>query len=368
MQSETNTENKDDVITKLTLAEKVLDYARWAPSGDNTQCWRFKLIDETTFIIYANDTRDSVVYDLDGHSSHLAHGALLETIEIAASAFKHNVKIESDFSDDMNFTYTVSLLADEHINTSSLLPYIKTRAVQRRAMGTQPLSISEKSELEGSLPEGYSIKWFETKQDKKSIAKLNFCNAKTRLTMPEAFEVHKHIIEWKTQFSETKIPEQALGVDWVTARMMEWLFGGWNRVKFANNFLAGTWLPRIQLDYIPSIKSSAHFAIIADHEASTPEDFILAGRAVQSFWLTAAKLQLGFQPEQTPVIFSRFIRNNLTFTKDQSVVNNAIKGKAMFDSLIPQSENAVFLGRLGRSALPASRSIRLPLSELINKD
>lgn len=351
----------------LMLAEKVIDFARWAPSGDNAQCWRFKLIDENNFIVNATDTRESVVYDLDGHSSHLAHGILLETIEIAASHFKHSVSIDSDFSDESQIKFTVSLLPDDTVDTSSLIPYIKTRTVQRRAMGTQALSANEKSELEGSLPQGYSIKWFETKEDKKSIAKLNFCNAKTRLTMPEAFEVHKNLIDWNKQFSETKIPEQALGVDWITARMMQWLFGSWNRVKFANNFLAGTWLPRIQLDYIPSLKSSAHFAIIAESEPFTAEEFASAGSAVQRFWLTSAKLQLGFQPEQTPVIFARYLRNNLTFTQDESVNNNALKGKEMFDSLIPNSENTVFLGRLGRTPLQSSRSTRRPLSELIQK-
>ena len=40
-----------------------------------------------------------------------------------------------------------------------------------------------------------------------------FRNAKLRLTMREAFEVHRSVIEWNAQFSEDKIPDQVVGVD-----------------------------------------------------------------------------------------------------------------------------------------------------------
>jgi len=278
------------------------------------------------------------------------------------------VNVEADYSDDTQLQFFVSLTPDASIEVNELAPYVKTRTVQRRAMGVQALTTTEKAQLEQQLPEGYRVQWFESKDDKLAIAKLNFCNAKTRLTMFEAYKVHKEIIEWNQRYSESKIPEQALGVDWLTARMMQSLFKSWSRVKFANNFLAGTFLPRIQLDFIPSIKSAAHFALVADKPPETPEDYIEAGKALQRFWLMATKLQLGFQPEQTPVIFSRYIDKNLQFTEDEAVNKNAQKGKAMFETIVDQPSHTVFLGRLGRSTAPHSRSIRKPLSELIISD
>ena len=73
-------------------AEQILDLARWAPSGDNTQPWRFEIIDEHHLIVHAFDTRDHCVYDLDGRPSQIALGALLETIAIAASV--HGLRAE----------------------------------------------------------------------------------------------------------------------------------------------------------------------------------------------------------------------------------------------------------------------------------
>lgn len=356
--------------SELSMREKVLEYARWAPSGDNTQCWRFKLDpdNEMAFTIDAYDTRDHVVYDKDGHASHLAHGMLLETLCIGASDYGLEAEIESDLSDESHIQFHVTLKENSKITPSSLVPYIKTRTVQRRPMGSRELTQAEKTELEASLPDNFDIQWFESFEEKLAIAKLNFRNAKTRLTMKEAFYVHQEIIDWGKQFSETKVPEQALGVNWITARLMQPLFKSWERMQFANNFLAGTILPRIQLDFIPSLRSSAHFAILAKEEPKSVAEYIEAGRAIQKFWLTSAKLGFGFQPEQTPVIFASFLRNNIEFTETQSVIDNAQKGKALFDTIVTDSDKAVFLGRIGRSASPKSRSTRRPLSELIVKE
>lgn len=348
-----------------SLAEKILDIARWAPSGDNMQTWQFEVLTNDSFIVWGTDTREHCVYDSDGHSSHLAHGILLETISLAASHFGYKIDVDYNLEDPKKIKLSIKLIQDETINKDSLFHYIKSRTVQRRAMGARALQQFEKEQLENSLPNGYSIQWFESFSDKLSIAKLNFCNAKTRLTMPEAFQTHKEIIDWHQQFSETKIPEQAIGVNWSTARLMQWMFKSWQRVKFVNTYLAGTILPRVQLDFIPSIRSSAHIALKAKQPPQSIQEYIEAGRAIQRFWLTSAQLGLGFQPEQTPVIFAKYIREGIEFTDDIQVRNNAIKGKAMFEKIVSDSNNVAFLARVGRSESPKSRSLRKPLADLL---
>jgi len=351
----------------MTLAEQVLNIARWAPSGDNSQCWRFELLDDHQFIIYAHDTRNDIVYDLDGHSSHIAHGILLETIEIAASGFGYKVNITSYLSDEVLLKFKVKLIKDLAIDQSPLFSFIKSRTVQRRNMGTKMLTVKEKAKLESSLPQGFRVTWHETAKQKRSFAWLNFVNAKTRLTMKEAFEVHKNIIDWHQQFSETKIPEQALGIDWLTARLMQWLFKSWSRVQFFNQFFAGTYAPRLQLDFIPGIRCSSHFTISCNKSVINIADYIEAGRVVQRFWLTSESLNLGFQPSYTPLVFSRYLDKKIEFTQDQNVIENAIKSNQLFNELVRDPEKVVFMGRLGRSKPPKSRSTRLSLDTLILK-
>jgi hypothetical protein len=58
----------------MTALEQILDLARWAPSGDNTQPWRFVIEADNRVAVHGRDTRDHCVYDLDGHASQVALG------------------------------------------------------------------------------------------------------------------------------------------------------------------------------------------------------------------------------------------------------------------------------------------------------
>ena len=362
-----NKVDEEQPQANLTLAEQVLDLARWAPSGDNAQSWRFKLKDETSFVILASDTSEHCVYDADRHSSHIAHGMLLETIHIAASQYQCKIKYDIDDSDVSLTKIHVSLIQDESIVTNDLAQYIKIRSVQRRPMGSRALTDKEQQILQSCLPEGFHLQWFNSFKEKFTIAKLNFINAKTRLSMKEAYEVHREIIEWNAQFSKTKIPDQALGVDWATARLMQWMFESWQRVSFMNKYLAGTLAPRINLDFIPSMRCSCHFLIKQDKPPQTAKGYIEVGKIIQRFWLTATKLGLGFQPELTPIIFAKYLRQGLNFTQQFEVIENAVRGKALFESVVSNSEKVIFLGRLGRSEIPKSRSTRKDLKDLVIK-
>ena len=114
---------------------RILDLARWAPSGDNTQPWRFEIVGDHLIRVFGTDTRDHILYDYDGHASHIAHGALLETMRIAASGFGLTAHwtILSD-GEDRNPIYNVDLAADLAIVRDPLFAYIESRMVQRRPM------------------------------------------------------------------------------------------------------------------------------------------------------------------------------------------------------------------------------------------
>ncbi|WP_207061015.1 ThiF family adenylyltransferase [Motiliproteus sp. SC1-56] len=356
-------------FTPRTPAEKVLDMARWAPSGDNTQPWRFELLDEKRFVIHGSDTRDTVVYDLDGRPSQLALGTLLESVDIAASAqgLKAQVTTRSD-ADERTPTFDVALHAADAVTPDPLAPYLPVRTAQRRAMSSRPLTQAEKHALEACLPAGYRIRWFEGWEGRWQAARLMFANAKVRLTMPEAYPVHRDIIDWERQFSDDRIPEGAVGTDPVTGKLMRWAMGSWERVRFLNRYFLGTLPPRIQLELIPGLRCAAHMALVAPAPPATLEDNLGAGRAVQRFWLTATRLGLCLQPEMTPLIFARYLREGRTFTHAQDVVSRAQRCRDQFDQLLGEAaDKAVFMGRLGESALPPSRSTRPGLDSLLVK-
>src|SRR5574343_943805 len=142
----------------------------------------------------------------------------------------------------------------------------------------------KKSSCEGLLPldapgDLFTVQLFERFRDRKKIAKLLWDNAYIRLTCPEAFPVHQSIIEWGARFSKDRIPEEAVGVDPMTAKLMRWVMQSWQRGEFFNRYLLGTVAPRIQLDYLPALLCATHLLIKPEATPSRLEDWVLLGRS-----------------------------------------------------------------------------------------
>ncbi|HKJ08198.1 MAG TPA: ThiF family adenylyltransferase [Gammaproteobacteria bacterium] len=351
-----------------STVEKVLEAARWAPSGDNAQPWRFEITGEHTFVVHGHDTRDHCVYDLQGHASQLALGALLETARIAAST--HGLAMEVERRTDTPVegpTFDVRLVPDGDATPDPLAPYVRVRTVQRRAMQLRRLSARERAALEAAVGDGYAVKWMESFGERLAATRLIFRNAGLRLTLPEAYPVHRDIIEWGVRFSEDRMPAAAIGLDPMTLKLTRWAMARRKRIEFLNRYLGGTLLPRLQLELVPGLACAGHFLLLGPERPAGVDDFVAAGGAMQRFWLTAAQLGLQLQPEMTPLIFDEYVRDEVRFSADPSMIDRARAVAAQLRSLVGEAdaERAVFMGRIGAGAAPKARSVRLPLKALL---
>ncbi len=353
-------------MSGLSVLEQVLDLARWAPSGDNTQVWRFELLGPLHVAVHCYDTREHCVYDLDGHPSQISYGALFETLAIAASG--HGLRADIDRrldSPEQRPVFDVRLVPDAAIKPSPLISAITRRSVQRRPMSTRPLTDAEKQALQASVGDQYAVMWLEGFKTRLRTARLMFNNAKLRLTMPEAYETHRKIIHWGVTHSPDRVPDQALGVDAMTLKLMKWAMVSWKRLSTMNR-LMGTAAPRMQMDFIPGLACAAHFVIKARRQPVTIDDYVAAGRALQRFWLTVTDLGLQMQPEMTPLIFSKYVREQTHFT--DTVVLHGLAASLERESaalVFNDSHFPVYMGRVGAGKAPAARSERKPLSELM---
>lgn len=353
--------------TPQGLMEELLALARWAPSGDNTQPWRFEIRDTRHLVIHGFDTRDHVIYDLQGHASQLALGALLETLEIAARARGHDCQIQRRLdTPETTPCFDIRLTTRDSPVPEPLAAHIKARCTNRFPLSRKPLLPRDRAALEASLGAGYRVIWLEGRDGLRRMARLLYDNAYIRLTTPEAYPVHRQIIQWNSQYSEDRLPDQALGMDPLGLKLMRWALGSWRRVHFLNTYLGGTLLPRLQMDVRPALGCAAHFVIIANKPVRHLDDHIAGGRAVQRFWLTATGQGLQFQPELTPLIFAGYVREQVEFTRHQPSIERAMRLTRELQGLIGTDalESAVFMGRIGYGPAPAARSLRLPLAAL----
>lgn len=349
------------------VVEQILDLARWAPSGDNTQPWRFEILNERHVVVHGFDTRENCLYDLNGFGSQIAHGALLETLSIAATGFGLRAEISRRRgSPETCPLYDVQLSTDEQAQANPLLPFIEHRCTQRRSFRMRPLSLNEKQVLTASVGNSYTILWIDGWRRRWAMAKLLFASARIRLTIPEAYDVHRAAIQWNACHSEGRIPDAAIGLDPLTLKLMRWAMGSWERVNFLNSYLAGHLLPRIELDLLPALRCAGHFVLLRNDMPQGIEDYVDAGRAVQRFWLTATKLGLQVQPEMTPLIFARYVNQGIPLTQIMSATQRAKELATELERLIGEPPaRAVFMGRIGHGQPPRARSMRLPLADLL---
>lgn len=345
----------------------ILDAARWAPSGDNTQPWRFEVISDQKVIVHGHDTRDHCVYDLEGEASQISLGCLLQTMEIAASEFGWAMHLQRQAQHPPERpTFEVTFDAAAGVSPSPLIDSIRRRTVQRRPLSTRPLTLNEKAALEDALGTNYSVQWLEGRALRWAAAKLMFRNAKLRLTMHEAYQVHSSIIEWGATESQDRVPDRSLGVNGAALGVMKFAMQSWPRVQFLNRWMAGTLLPRIQMDLIPAWACAAHAVIKARQAPNSIDDFTAAGQAVQRFWLTATGLGLQQQPEMTPLIFARYARRGIAFTKDVALTASAKVLADTFAQLVDSdADRCVWIGRVGEGQPATARSTRLPLNRLV---
>jgi nitroreductase len=344
----------------------ILDLARWAPSGDNTQVWRFEVLGPDHVLVHAHDTRADCVYDLDGHPSQISIGALLETMSIAASAHgrRADARRRPKSAPDAP-KFDVWLVPDESVVASPLVHAIEKRTVQRRPMRTRALTNYEKRMMEQALGPAYEVAWLESFGERLRAARLMYNNARLRLSMPEAFEVHRRIIHWGVSTSPDRVPDRALGVDAATLKLMKWAMVDWRRMSLVNRLL-GTWAPRLQMDFVPGIACAAHFVLKARQAPAGIDDYIEAGRALQRFWLTLTSLGLYMQPEMTPLIFSKYVREQRRFTGADKLHGLAARLEREARELVfTDALHPVYMGRIGAGPAPTARSERLPLEQLL---
>ena len=208
--------------------ERILDLARWAPSGDNSQPWRFKIVGEDKLIVDIRVEGEKLnIYDYaDGRPTLLSAGFLLETISIAASRFGRAMQwayhgSNNCESDGTHHQIEVTLRRDDDaLGEDPLYPYVAIRSVDRRAYRTIPLTAEQKATLKCAVGEEFDIQWFETFSERSRTAWLNARATDIRLRLHEAYVVHDRIIDWDHPFSRDGVPAKAIGFDPITLRLM----------------------------------------------------------------------------------------------------------------------------------------------------
>lgn len=348
----------------------ILELARWAPSGDNSQPWTFRLAADDIIEIDCVDQGDTDVYDFDGRPTLLTLGFLIESMAIAASKF--GAAIDWTYRAAGAHLHRVEVrVRPQPVAVDALLGLLKTRSVERGRYRRDPLTAEQKRSLSDALGASLALRWFETPAEKLAIARINARASHIRLSIPEAYAVHRRILDWSGQHSADGVPATAIGLDPLALRCMQWTMRTWQRVAFMNRFLGGTRLPQLEMDILPGTYCAAHFMVFQRPAAGECAPRLIAsGRALQRFWLSATALGLVLQPSLAPLCFAWYAQHGRRFTADVRMDQEAraVRQALMLAAGARAGDGElVFMGRIGvpRASAPGPRSVRKPLDQLM---
>lgn len=352
----------DDAITRI------LELARWAPSGDNAQPWRFQRLAGEEVRIDTRDQSQECIYERDGRCGLIAIGMLLETVRLAATTVGRLAEIiRLPGGNPRAPTFVVTFRRDASMRSDPLAGRIRERVVHRGPYATRALRLDEIALLEQAVGPGFRLH-IAGGRSRWRWARLNQRAAILRLDTREGWELTKQIIEWDASFSADRIPDQATGVPrfmlgMVRHQLSTW---SWERTHFMNRYLGGTLAPRMMLEWWPGMRCAAHLALHAVEPDDSPDGWLRAGAAIQRLWLQATALGLRHQPSATPLVFARYARDGLVFSQDPRAISHAhniadeVRRLLGADAL----ERVVWMGRIGEAPPPSARSTRLDLSVL----
>lgn len=357
--------------SRSSVTERILDHARWAPSGDNGQPWRFHVRSESTIKVHVKDEFDHDLYDRDGDFSLVSTGFLLENMRLAAADEGRAIDWRYCRISAHEHEITVDLRASKAIAKDPLVRFIQARSTNRFPYLAQPLTTSQKSALEACIGESLELIWYESLEDRLSIARLNAMATDIRLRCREAHDVHRRVIDFDSSYSPTGIPARAVGLNSAVLRVMRWAMRDFERVQTVNRIL-GTGAARLEMDLLPGLMCGAHF-MIAFRQPPRPEErgeaLLRAGEEIQRFWLKATHLGLAMQPGNAPIIFGSYGEREHPFTDSEDLRARAreLARRVSDVSKGLPARAIVFAGRIGtpRSTKAGPRSVRRTLGELI---
>jgi hypothetical protein len=252
---------------------------------------------------------------------------------------------------------------------SDLFIEITQRSVDRRPFKISALTDYQKNGLSASLDQGMQVQWYDSLSSRLRIAGLSALATNIRLTIPEAFEVHRSIVDWENQESDWAIPSRSLGLDPLTLQLTRWSMASWSRTRLMNALQAPSFAS-LQMDFLPGMFCASYFAIRLKGRSSERDPSLVqtiqAGQAIQRFWLTATKLGLVMQPCVAILAFWTYAATRQEFTVFRKAQNKAQKLAIGARAIFGENDEIIFLGRIGRPRSQSpSRSTRLPLARLL---
>lgn len=347
---------------------KILDYAIWAPSGDNSQPWAFQ-INGDRLLIYNLPNKDNPYLNFKQSGSHIAHGGLIENIVIAAPHFGYFAEVLLFPSSPAHKDLVASISFDKSRTYKSdpLFTFIKERHTNRRPYENTPLT-SEQRESILKTPEelGFGLFKLLESEGKKKI--VGGAGALAEIVILENKMLHSYLFKdvvWTEK--EEKEKRHGLYIKTMEFNPIQKILFRLASQRSLMKFAIQLGLPKFiakEDSKLYATGSALGIVAMPDH---TKYDAINAGRVIQRIWLKATAMGIALQPITATLFFGQRVllgEDKDLISAHKDLIKRAYNDiKKEFDL---NNETPYMMFRLGRAKPVSGRSSRISVHEKLS--
>ena len=345
------------MITPETV-RKIITVSINAPSGSNSQPWRFEIRGNEIDVI-AEPEKDHPILNYHNRGTWIAHGALIENIKISAGAsgFKTEIKIFPDLANP-NLTAQIKLSEAAPVE-EELSQIILQRTTNRKRYDLKPLTIEQKNYLRQSVEEisgEIRVIWIEDGNQINRLGQVAAANEIVTLENEKLHELFFDEVVWSRGEEEKKM--KGLFVETMELKPPEKfglkLFKRWSIMnKLAKFGLA----KKIAAGNAKNYATTPLMGLVA--VKNDDRDFITAGRVIERIWLKATRLGFSFHLITGTMFFWQGINLGglkLFSREHQQLIDEEYQAILDIAGIKDKSWLVTAMFRVGRGGEPTARS------------
>lgn len=342
-------------LTRVFLSE-LLNRAIHAPSGDNSQPWRFSVKEDSITLLNIPNA-DGTLYNFEQRGSYLAHGTVIENISLLAQAEGYSIAVKL-FPSIKDATAQISFIPNSEVGNPALVDVIEKRTSNRKPYKKIPLQQGHRESLLQSIKncDGAQLRFAEGSEAVSLLARTVSTNEQLLMENRTLHDFLFGIIRW-TRKEEATTPGlylKTMELPPPVQFLFRFVFRYWSAVRLLNHIGLSHFIPKQSAPVYAA--SSAFGALII--KGRSPADFVFAGRALQRIWLTATSLGVSIQPVTAIPYLAQRVKENAAdaFTVEhQNLIKNANETISLNFEL-NGDEHIAMLFRLGYGDAPSATS------------
>ncbi len=338
--------------------KKIINIAILAPSGDNSQPWKF-VIKKNAIWVYNAPEKDTSLYNFNMYASMVAIGALLENIKITATHFNYSVEIkinENLFQDHV----ATCIFNGNETKEDELFKYIKKRVTNRKVYKNNKLNkelINKLLDLNCEYSKNLGIKVITEDNLIKKLANASSVNEQIVL---ENKKLHSFLFGHITWTEEEDSKKKGFYIKTLELkrpqRLVFKILSSWKINNFLNKLGISKFIAKDNARLYS--KSGAMLAITTN--ILNRDAFLKTGMLMQKIWLIATQHNIYLQPLTGIIFLNHRINNNNNKEEFSDRHINLIKKsyKKMEEIIIENGRFITTMFRLGYADKPSTYTKR----------